>query len=271
MDGRGDPAYGTKRMPRCVSAPRDMAYRPPGLPLRRMGSGVEGCEETETVMVFHFGGKPTFMQRTPFDVISTAMPFQTAIFAAELLWSPIMRRFPDVRMALAEGGIGWIPYFLEKEDFVYDHHHLWTGADFGDMLPSQVFREHVQECFIDDLTGLKARDDIGVGMIAWECDYPHSDSTWPQAPEVLMKSLEAAGLSDEEIDMVTWSNAARWYQFEPFKHRTCEEATVGALRARAQDVDTTPWEYGTGKHSHGFEQNASRFMSRNDRSGARTP
>ena len=60
-----------------------------------------------------------------------------------------------------------------------------------------------------------------------------------------MKSLvAAAGLSDEEIEKVTWQNAARWYQFDPFEHRTREEATVGALRAKATDVDTTPREYG---------------------------
>ena len=59
------------------------------------------------------------------------------------------------------GGIGWIPYFLEKADFVYDHHHRWTGADFGDKLPSQVFREHVQGCFIDDLTGFRNRTSSG--------------------------------------------------------------------------------------------------------------
>ena len=57
--------------------------------------------------------------------------------------------------------IGWVPYFLEKADFVYDHHHRWTGADFGDRFPSQVFREHVQTCFIDDDTGLRNREWIG--------------------------------------------------------------------------------------------------------------
>jgi len=226
----------------------------------------KACEDTGTVMVFHFGGSPNFMPRTPFDVIPHVMPFQTAIFAAELLWSPIMRKFPGVRMALAEGGIGWMPYFLEKADFVYDHHHLWTGADFGDKLPSQVFREHVQGCFIDDTTGLRNRDVIGIDQITWECDYPHSDSTWPQAPEVLMKSLVAAQMSDDEIEKVTWSNAARWYQFNPFEHRRREEATVAALRAQAADVDTTPREYGSGEHSHGLDHNATRFLSRSDRS-----
>jgi predicted TIM-barrel fold metal-dependent hydrolase len=218
------------------------------------------AEDVGTVIVFHFGGTPNFMPRTPFSVIPHVMPFQTAIFASELLWSPMFRRFPRLKLALAEGGIGWIPYFLEKADFVYDHHRRWTGEDFGDQLPSQVFRSHVQGCFIDDVTGLRNRDAIGIDMITWECDYPHSDSTWPQSPEVLWKALQAAALDDDEIEKVTWANASRWYQFDPFEHRTREECTVGALRALAADVDTTPREYGSTDHTHNLDQNASRFM-----------
>src|ERR1700716_3411258 len=78
----------------------------------------QACNDIGTVAVFHFGGFPTFMPRTPFSVIPHAMPFQTAIFAAELLWSPIMQKFPKLKMSLAEGGIGWVPYFLEKAHFV---------------------------------------------------------------------------------------------------------------------------------------------------------
>ena len=222
------------------------------------------AEETGSVMVFHFGGFPNFMPRTPFSVIPHAMPFQTSIFAAELLWSPMFRRFPGLRLALAEGGIGWVPYFLEKADFVYDHHRAWTGEDFGDQLPSQVFREHVQTCFIDDETGLRNRDQIGIDTITWEADYPHSDSTWPQSPEVLMKSLVAAELTDDEIHKVTWQNACRWYQFDPFEHRDRAECTVGALRARAVDVDTTPREYGDADHRHDLSRQATSFLGRND-------
>jgi predicted TIM-barrel fold metal-dependent hydrolase len=224
----------------------------------------KACEETGSVMVFHFGGAPHFMPRTPFDVIPHSMPFQTAIFAAELLWSPIMRKFPKIKMALAEGGIGWVPYFLEKADFVYQHHHRWTGADFGDMLPSQVFRSHVQTCFIDDETGLRNRHAIGVDTITWECDYPHSDSTWPQSPETVMKSLEAAAVPDDEIHMVTWENACRWYDFDPFEHRSREQCTVGALRAQALDVDTTPREYGEVDLTRGLDHNAKRFLGQTD-------
>ena len=66
--------------------------------------------------------------------IGLNQPVNIVQAAADLLWSPVLRKFPDLRVALSEGGIGWVPYFLEKADFVYDHHRRWTGADFGDKL-----------------------------------------------------------------------------------------------------------------------------------------
>ena len=89
-------------------------------------------------------------------------------------------------VALSEGGTGWIPYFLDRLDRTYDMHHLWTGQDFGDRMPSDVFREHILTCFIADPIGLALRDDIGIDNICWEQDYPHSDSSWPTAPEELV-------------------------------------------------------------------------------------
>jgi hypothetical protein len=172
-------------------------------------------------------------------------------------------KFPKLKVALAEGGIGWVPYFLEKADFVYEHHRAWTGADFGDKLPSQVFREHVQTCFIDDTTGLKLRHDIGIDMITWECDYPHSDATWPISPETLWKSVQAAKLTDEEIHKVSWENAARWYQFDPFQHRDRKDCTVGALRKNAVGWDTTPREYGDLSHANSLDKgNATAFLAK---------
>jgi len=76
-------------------------------------------------------------------------------------------------------------------------------------------------------------------IIAWECDYPHSDSIWPDAPEWLEKELGAAGCTDEETGKITWQNACRCYHWDPFTEVPKERATVGALRALAADVDTT--------------------------------
>ena len=115
--------------------------------------------------------------------------------------------------ALSEGGIGWIPYALERIDYVYQHHHDWTGQDFGDRLPSQVFHDHILTCFIDDAFGVANRHYINIDNIMWECDYPHSDSTWPQSPEAAMKYLD--GVPDDEIDKITHLNAMRHFSSTP--------------------------------------------------------
>jgi hypothetical protein len=128
-----------------------------------------------------------------------------------------------------------VPYILERADYVYNHHHAWTHTDLGGRRPSQVYREQMWTCFIDDPVGVRLRDVIGVDKMMWELDYPHSDSTWPQAPEMLYKSLD--GVSDEDINKITHLNAMRCYDFDPFKTRPREQCTVGALRAESADVD----------------------------------
>jgi hypothetical protein len=72
--------------------------------------------------------------------------------------------------------------------------------------------------------------------VCWESDYPHSDGTWPNAPEELVKTL--AGLSDEQVAKISHENAMRHYSFDPFATRPKEQCTAKALRAESPDVDT---------------------------------
>src|SRR6266511_556883 len=113
-----------------------------------------------------------------------------------------------------------------------------------DQLPSELFRERVVLCYIDDLAGLEQRHRVGGDKICWESDYPHSDSTWPTSPEFAMRSFEAAGVPDDEVRAMTHENAMRHFRFDPFAYRPPEECTVGALRAGAADVDIVPRSVG---------------------------
>jgi hypothetical protein len=158
--------------------------------------------------------------------------------AADLVWSRTLRKFPGLKVALSEGGIGWIPYFLERIDYNYDRHHAWTGQDFGSKLPSEVCNEHVLTCFIDDKFGMASRRALDVDMVTWECDYPHSDSNWPQSPEVFAESMD--GVSDEDIDKITHLNAMKHYHYDPFTALGGKEnCTVGALRKSVEGHDVT--------------------------------
>ncbi len=95
----------------------------------------------------------------------------------------------------------------------------------------ELFREHSLACFVSDPTALKVRHDIGMDMIAWECDYPHSDYIWPDAPETIHGEMVAAGCTDKEMDQITWANATRFLDLDVFATIPREQATVGALRA----------------------------------------
>ena len=87
---------------------------------------------------------------SPPDVMITLQPMNIQSAAADLLWSRVIKTYPDLRIALSEGGTGWIPYFLDRVDRTYEMHHAWTLQDFGGRLPSEVFREHFLTCFISD-------------------------------------------------------------------------------------------------------------------------
>jgi predicted TIM-barrel fold metal-dependent hydrolase len=198
------------------------------------------CADEGTVVCLHIGSSSTLAitaPDAPFDVLIALQPVNIIQCAADLLFSPVLRKFPTLRIALSEGGIGWIPYFLERVDYVYAHHKAWTHQDFGDKLPSQVFKERIITCFIDDAFGVENRHHLNMDNVTWECDYPHSDSTWPNAPEIAMKYL--AGVPDAEVDKITHRNAMRLFSYDPFAVRPREQCTVGALRAEAADVDTS--------------------------------
>jgi predicted TIM-barrel fold metal-dependent hydrolase len=201
------------------------------------------CNDNQVVINCHIGtgyAPPHPSMESPIDAWITGMPISIANSAADWLQLEALRRYPDLKIALSEGGIGWIPYFLERADFTYEHHHQWTHTDFGGKKPSEVFREHFITCFIDDKFGVKNRHDIGIDIICYECDYPHSDTVWPNTPEYLMEGFRAAGAPKEDIDKITHGNALRAYHFDPFSVLGRENCTVGALRALARHVDTAP-------------------------------
>jgi predicted TIM-barrel fold metal-dependent hydrolase len=196
------------------------------------------CADEGTVVCIHIGsgaGMKFSSMDAPVDVMITVQPIACVNCAADLLWSRVLKDFPTLRIAMSEGGIGWIPYFLERADYVHQHHHAWTHQDFGGKKPSQVWREHMITCFIDDPVGVRNRHGVGIETITWECDYPHSDTTWPQSPEILARSFD--GVPDDEVRKITHENALRFFRVDPFRHRPKEKCTAGALRAESPDVD----------------------------------
>jgi predicted TIM-barrel fold metal-dependent hydrolase len=197
--------------------------------------------EEGVVMCLHIGQGFAAINSAPGAPIDNLIILATQVStlaAQDLLWGGAFHKYPDLKVAWSEAGIGWIPFYLNRCDRHYTNQR-WLRHDFGGKLPSDIFREHSLACYVTDPTALKVRQDIGVDIIAWECDYPHSDSIFPDAPEFVLNEMQQASVSDAEIDKITWQNSCRYFGWDPFTQISQSDANVAALRALSPDVDTT--------------------------------
>jgi predicted TIM-barrel fold metal-dependent hydrolase len=202
------------------------------------------CNDLRIVLNCHIGtgsAPPHPSLESPIEAWITGMPISIANSASDWMTLEAFQRHPDLKMALSEGGIGWVPYLLERADFTNRHHGAWTNSSYGGKKPSDIFREHILTCFIEDDFGLANRHAIGIDNIAIEVDYPHSDCLWPDFPEGLWRSLQSVpgGIPDDELDKITHENALRLYRFDGMeKAGGRDQCTIGALRKLGAHVDT---------------------------------
>ena len=173
----------------------------------------EAITEVDLPVCLHIGSSGQSLEPTPGGPMSPSvalMPLNAMIAATELLFSPIFSRHPGLRFVLSEGGIGWVPYVLDRAEYTWKRHRWWT-KESGAGNPVDVFAKHLSVCFIDDPTGIENRERIGVDAIMWEGDYPHTDSTWPHSRERLEQEL--ATCHPDEIAKIAYQNAARVFDF----------------------------------------------------------
>ena len=129
---------------------------------------------------------------------------------AEWLWSGWPVRYPDLKIAMSEGGIGWVAMLADRLDNIMARSGYGDGWLDPDVSPSDVLRRNFWFCMIDDPSTLCTRDAIGVENILFESDYPHGDGTWPDTQQVMLDVL--GDLPDEEIRMIAHENAAKLYR-----------------------------------------------------------
>jgi predicted TIM-barrel fold metal-dependent hydrolase len=199
------------------------------------------CDELGIVVCMHIGSGSFMIQTSPDAPMLTRVTCSGINIyptAADLVWSPMMHKYDQLTFALSEGGIGWVPYFLERADFTYNHHVAdIVDHPFHGERPSERFNRRFVTCFIDDEHGVSSLDVMNLDNVTWECDYPHPDSTWPFAPEEAWRYLQT--IDDTATNKITHLNAMRIFQYDPFATRSKEDSTVGALRATVPDRDVS--------------------------------
>jgi predicted TIM-barrel fold metal-dependent hydrolase len=170
------------------------------------------AEAAQMPLCMHFGsgGAPVTSPDAPFMVAIALFGTNSMFTTVELLMSRLFTKFPGLKVALSEGGIGWMPYILERVDYTWERHRWYQEVD-RTTKPSELFAEHIYGCFISDFAGIGDRHLIGVDNIMWEGDYPHSDSQWPNSRKVLSEAL--VDVPDHEARKIAEDNARRLFNF----------------------------------------------------------
>ncbi|WP_095046556.1 amidohydrolase family protein [Streptomyces sp. WM6386] len=171
-------------------------------------------EEVDIPLSLHFGTsgtRPFTSPDAPEATFISLMGLNSMKALVDLCFSPVFHRHPSLKISLAEGGIGWIPYLLERADTTWERQRFWQDIN-QDVRPSDLFRKHIWGCFITDRTGISLRHDIGVDRIMWECDFPHSDSMWPNSRKVLHDAV--VDVPDEEVHAMVELNARKLFKLD---------------------------------------------------------
>ncbi|WP_375482564.1 amidohydrolase family protein [uncultured Jatrophihabitans sp.] len=181
----------------------------------------DAVEAADIPLALHFGSGSfvpgfSFLDKSkpdphaPFAVAIAVFATNSMWSTADLLLSGVLQRHPKLRFVLSEGGIGWIPYLLERIDYTWERHRWYQDIDKV-ARPSELFKKHFWGCFIDDFHGVDNRYQIGIENILIEVDYPHSDSNWPNSRKRIAENL--VNVPDDEARMIVETNARALFKF----------------------------------------------------------
>jgi predicted TIM-barrel fold metal-dependent hydrolase len=178
-----------------------------------MWAAIQDCDVTIT---FHIstGRDPRAARKDGGAIINYAAHAlsPTVEPIACLCASGVLERFPKLRFAGIECGIGWVPWALEAMDDAARKHHMWAFPKLK-KLPSDYFREHGAASFQDDAIGLELAERHNlVNNFLWANDYPHHEGSWPHSAQSIERQM--GELKEENRAKVLGLNAARIFKFD---------------------------------------------------------
>ena len=145
-------------------------------------------------------------RRAAFFTVVSAFQMNLVNILAAIIGAAVLERYPNVRIAFGESGIGWVPYALDRMDFEWEDRFTDLGLK---MKPSDYWRRQCKATFQFDRIGTKLIDDMGVETLMWGSDYPHGDGVWPDSSKYIAEQF--GHLPADVMHKMTCENAGRFY------------------------------------------------------------
>ncbi len=136
---------------------------------------------------------------------------------AQLILHGTFDKFPKLCIYFAETNPGYLGYLMNAIDENYLRYKWFFDIKLKKM-PSQYYRDHSRYSFIHDRMTMKYRYDIGLDLLMWGSDTPHSISTYPNSREILSELFE--DVPEAEKRQVLVENVCKFFDLDPNKELT---------------------------------------------------
>jgi hypothetical protein len=139
-------------------------------------------------------------------------PVETFIQFTGLIYGGVAERFPDLRIAFLECGVGWVPYWIERMDEEWEKRGK-VEAPLCQRKPSEYIKHG--NWFIamepEEETLPYVIERIGDDKIVFASDYPHWDGMFPHVVSTIRGRKD---ISDQTKARVLGENAKRFYGWQ---------------------------------------------------------
>ena len=176
----------------------------------------QACQELDVPICFHSGSSSKvrlqawkgFTPNLAAAMDGISGPVSSVPILANLLFSQILTRFPNLRFVFAEASLAWGAYLLETADHQFERQRLHSEG--YELKPSEIFGRNCYMTGWYDRAGLIVRKYLGVENILWESNFPQANSTWPNTRDFVQRSFANIPTADRSKILV--DNAAKLYK-----------------------------------------------------------
>jgi predicted TIM-barrel fold metal-dependent hydrolase len=173
----------------------------------------EEAEKLDCALAVHGGsargmGLDTFTVMTAAHVLHHPVPLMMALVS--FIYDGVFDRFPNLRLALMEGGCGWLPCVLDRMKRNEGYYRHYTGPKL-----------HPVEYVIGSrlLIGVEGSEEtlsylvkrVGAQIFAYASDYPH-EVDFVAAKHEIQEMAERPDLSREDKQAILGGNAKRFFK-----------------------------------------------------------
>jgi predicted TIM-barrel fold metal-dependent hydrolase len=178
------------------------------------------CEEERMVVTLHTGASGSATDtKYLYDADHGGFLglYEVFVFTRRPLWflvlGGVFDRHPELRVAITENGVQWLPALVRDMESFFDTHGGAPVRSYLKLRPSEYFERHVYiGGSLMKRTEAELRHEVGIRRLMWGADYPHLEGAAPIHRLVLRHVF--GGMPEPDVRRILGQNAVDLWGFD---------------------------------------------------------